>query len=215
MHVVNCDRLGSKIQLATSLVKGDSVQLVSAVTWRAGAAGIGQEVGEHLITPTGPVLIWVSGEHGLHIRPRIVRKYRGTDEDQVAWGLTHDWLAQDIHVRDFDIVQSPSGDGNCAHHACCVIHRRIEASKRFGGRDTCDIYLNLLRGIACSRRRNSHHATRSRGCGHLKYAAARTGSRRHGDVGLIGRYRPAYAAGVEADCDRLWAGYHSTADAKI
>src|SRR5258708_5386134 len=193
MHVVDCDGLGSKIQLATSLVKGDRMQLVSAVTWRAGAAGIGQEVGEHLITPTRPVLIWVSGEHGLNVRPRVVRKYRGTDEDQVAWWFTRHWLAQNIHVRDFDIVQHPSGDWNRAHHARGVRNRRVEAAKRLGGSDTSNIYLNVLRRIACSRRRDSHRATRSRGCGHLKYAAARTGSRRHGDIGLIGRYRPAYA----------------------
>src|SRR5258708_40267099 len=90
MHVVDCDCLCSKIELATSLVKFDRMQLVSPVTWRAGAAGIGQELGEHLITPTGPVLIWVSGEHGLHIRPPVVRKCPRPREEPATWGLTRD-----------------------------------------------------------------------------------------------------------------------------
>ncbi len=74
MRIVDRNRLGSKIHLAIRFVKCNRMQLVSAVAGRAGAAGIRQEVGEHLVAPARAVLIGISREHGLPHRVSHRRK---------------------------------------------------------------------------------------------------------------------------------------------
>jgi len=56
MRVIDGDGLGAKIRLKARLVEGDRMQLVSTVAGAASAAGIRQEVGQHLIAPASPVL---------------------------------------------------------------------------------------------------------------------------------------------------------------
>src|SRR6266478_2744635 len=105
MGVIHGDGLGAKIGLAARPVKRDGVDLVSAVAGSAYAAGIRQHVGEQLISPTGPIIVWISRELSLHVRSRVGGEYRGTDENKSARGLAGDRLAQDIHSHDLNGVE--------------------------------------------------------------------------------------------------------------
>src|SRR5258706_5135357 len=58
-RVIDRDRFGSQVDLISSFVVCDGMNLVSAISSRAGSAGIRQEVGEHLVAPTGPVIKWL------------------------------------------------------------------------------------------------------------------------------------------------------------
>ncbi len=91
-----------------------------------------------------------------HIGSRIGGKYRGADENQVSGRFTRDRLTENIHARDFDVVQRPAGDWNRAHHARGVIDRRIEATEWQCGRDAGNVHRYGLRrtGRACRSDRN-------------------------------------------------------------
>src|SRR5216684_5107291 len=53
--VVDGDRLGSQIYLATGLIVGDGMDLVCAVPRSSGATRIREKVRKHLVAPTSPV----------------------------------------------------------------------------------------------------------------------------------------------------------------
>src|SRR5260370_19983932 len=61
--IVNGDRFVSEVDLVACLIMSDSVDLVCAVPRSAGAACIGEEVGKHLVAPTGSVIERIKREH--------------------------------------------------------------------------------------------------------------------------------------------------------
>src|SRR5258708_5060167 len=146
MCVVHRNRPCSKIERHAHVVECTGMDLVSAITGCAHAAGIRQEVSEHLITPTRTVIIGMGREHSCHVWSCIGYENGCTDEYQITRtsAFACDRFTENIDVRNFSLVQRPPGNWDRAHNATDSIGRRIKTTERQDGRCAVDIHLNIL-----------------------------------------------------------------------
>ncbi len=188
MCIVHRNRLGSKVDGHAHVVERTDMDLVSAIAGWTHAAGTRQEIGEHLVAPTSPVVIWIAREHNCHVRPRIGHENRGTDKYKItrSAAFAFDRFTENIDVSNFSLVQRPPGNWNRAHNASDSIGRCIKTTERQDGRCAVDIHLNILPRIQGARGNHGDPAARGGRRRDLQGTVSRSRSGENCNVWLVG-----------------------------